>query len=78
LLNKTRKLSNHFVKANGKTSGKVFKLKTAVLPPNQSLTIQKSHPIRPITTRKYYPGTHRVQIQVNGQIVGERSFELTI
>ncbi|VAW42911.1 DNA alkylation repair enzyme [hydrothermal vent metagenome] len=68
----------HFVKANGKTSGKVFKLKTAVLSPNQSLTIQKSHPIRPITTRKYYPGTHWVKIQVNGQIVGERSFELVI
>lgn len=68
----------HFVKANGKTSGKVFKLKTAVLPPDQSLTIQKNHPIRPITTRKYYPGTHRVEIQVNGQIVGERSFELLI
>ena len=66
----------HFVKANGKTSGKVFKLKTATLAPNQSLTIEKSHPIRPITTRKYYPGTHRVEIQVNGQITGERSFEL--
>ena len=68
----------HFVKANGQTSGKVFKLKTAVLPPEQSLAISKKHPIRPITTRTYYPGTHRVEIQVNGQIVGERSFELLL
>ncbi|WP_420644221.1 DNA alkylation repair protein [Candidatus Leptofilum sp.] len=68
----------HFVKANGQTSGKVFKLKTAVLPPNQSLSVEKSHPIRPITTRKYYPGSHRVEIQVNGQIIGERSFELVV
>jgi 3-methyladenine DNA glycosylase AlkC len=68
----------HFVKANGQTSGKVFKLKTAVLAPNQSLTVTKSHGIRPITTRTYYPGTHRVEIQVNGQIVGERSFELVL
>ena len=68
----------HFVKANGQTSGKVFKLKTAVLAPNQTVTIIKKHPIRPITTRKYYPGTHRVEIQVNGQIVGERSFELVL
>ncbi|MCA9945397.1 MAG: DNA alkylation repair protein [Anaerolineales bacterium] len=68
----------HFVKANGQTSGKVFKLKTAVLAPNQSLAITKSHPIRPITTRTYYPGTHRVDIQVNGQLVGERSFELVL
>ena len=68
----------HFMKANGQTSGKVFKLKTAVLAPNQSLTIEKSHPIKPITTRTYYPGTHLVEIQVNGQRLGERSFELVL
>jgi hypothetical protein len=68
----------HFVKANGQTSGKVFKLKTAVLAPHDSLTIEKSHLIRPITTRTYYPGTHRAEIQVNGQRLGERSFELIV
>ncbi len=68
----------HFVKANGKNSPKVFKLKTAVLPPHQSLTIQKKHHIKPITTRRYYPGEHPVEIQVNGKIVGESKFELTI
>lgn len=68
----------HFVKANGQTSDKVFKLKTAVLAPNQTLTIEKSHPIRPITTRTYYPGTHLVEIQVNGQRLGERNFELLV
>lgn len=68
----------HFVKANGQTSGKVFKLKTAVLTPHDSLAIEKSHPIRPITTRTYYPGTHRAEIQVNGQRLGERSFELIV
>jgi hypothetical protein len=68
----------HFVKANGKTSPKVFKLKTAVLPPNQSLTISKKHHIKPITTRRYYPGESLVEIQVNGKIVGESKFELKI
>ena len=68
----------HFMKANGQTSGKVFKLKTAVLAPNEAITIQKKHAIRPITTRTYYPGTHRAEIQVNGQRIGERSFELIV
>ncbi len=68
----------HFVKANGQTSGKVFKLKTAVLAPNQAITIQKNHPIKPITTRTYYPGTQLVEIQVNGQRIGDRSFELVV
>jgi 3-methyladenine DNA glycosylase AlkC len=68
----------HFVKANGSTSPKVFKLKTAVLPPNASLTINKNHTIKPITTRRYYPGEHRVEVQVNGKIVGGSAFALTI
>jgi len=68
----------HFVKANGKTSPKVFKLKTAVLPSHQSITIHKKHNIKPITTRRYYPGEHPVEIQVNGEIVGESKFKLTI
>ncbi len=68
----------HFVKANGKTGAKVFKLKTAVLPSHQTLTIHKKHHIKPITTRRYYPGHHRVEIQVNGKIIGESAFELTI
>ncbi|MBE2220044.1 MAG: DNA alkylation repair protein [Anaerolineae bacterium] len=66
----------HFVKANGKTSPKVFKLKTAVLPPQQTFTIQKKHTIKPITTRRYYPGEHPVEIQVNGKIVGKSKFVL--
>lgn len=68
----------HFVKANGSTSGKVFKWKTAVLPPNASLTSQKSHKIKPITTRRYYPGLHRVEMQINGRPFGTAQFQLNI
>ena len=66
----------HFVKANGKTAPKVFKLKKVTLPANATLTIEKSHSIRPISTRKYYGGQHRIEIQVNGQIMGSTDFEL--
>jgi 3-methyladenine DNA glycosylase AlkC len=68
----------HFVKANGSTSGKVFKWKTAVLPPNATLTAQKSHRIKPITTRVYYPGEHRVDLQINGRFFGSAHFYLSI
>lgn len=68
----------HFVKANGSTSGKVFKLKTAVLPPHASLPIRKTHKIAPITTRRYYPGVHRLEIQVNGQVLGGDQFEIRV
>ncbi len=68
----------HFVKANGKTSAKVFKLKTATLAAGESMRIEKSHSIRPISTRKYYPGRQRLEIQVNGIVLGGCDFELVM
>jgi hypothetical protein len=32
--------------------------------------------VRPITTRRYYPGPHVVEVQVNGQRMAEGVFEL--
>jgi len=68
----------HFVKANGKTAPKVFKLKKTSLDVGERTQIEKSHSIRPISTRKYYAGQHRIEIQVNGQVVGEAEFELVM
>lgn len=58
----------HHQKAGGKTAPKVFKLKAVDLLPGQSLTITKKHSLKPVTTRKYYLGKHRVEIQINGKI----------
>lgn len=66
----------HHVKANGKLTPKVFKLTNKTLEPGQTLKISKAHPFRFITTRKYYPGKHVLEIQVNGSIYGKTSFEL--
>jgi 3-methyladenine DNA glycosylase AlkC len=68
----------HFVKANGKTAPKVFKLKTFVLGPRESVTVRKSHPVRKITTRKYFPGKHLLEIQVNGKILARKTWHLKI
>jgi 3-methyladenine DNA glycosylase AlkC len=66
----------HHKKSNGKTSPKVFKGSNIILGPRQSLTIEKRHKIRPITTRRYYPGQHWVQLQINGQPGKRRCFDL--
>ena len=66
----------HFVKANGSTSPKVFKLNTRSLDAGDVLVLDRKHAIRPITTRTYYGGTHRVDVQVNGQVLGGGDFEL--
>jgi len=64
------------VKANGKLTPKVFKLTEKTLEPGQRIEIAKTHSFRQITTRKYYPGTHALEIQINGLTYGKTSFEL--
>lgn len=56
----------HFVKASGKTAAKVFKLTRLELHPGQSAELSGRVSFRPMTTRKHYPGEHRVELQVNG------------
>jgi len=68
----------HFVKANGSRTPKVFKLNTRTLEAGECLVLNRKHAIRPITTRKYYGGKHRVDVQVNGQVVGGAEFELVM
>ncbi len=68
----------HHRKANGKTSPKVFKWKMATLKAGQNLKAAKKHKIVPITTRVYYPGTHSVELLINGKSFGRCDFELII
>ncbi len=66
----------HHVKANGQTSPKAFKGCRLTLAPGASVTWQKQHSLRPITTRRYHPGTHLVELQINGQVMASAPFEL--
>lgn len=68
----------HHRKANGKTSPKVFKWKTITLKPGGHHEAIRKHAIKPITTRRYYPGTHRVEIVINGENFGGADFELAM
>ncbi len=66
----------HFMKANGELAPKVFKLKNLHLAPGESIVVRKAHAIKPITTRRYYPGKHLLAIQVNGKVLSDCPFEL--
>ena len=66
----------HHRKANGRLMPKVFKLTKKDLAAGESLQISKKHSFRPISTRKYYRGTHYLEIQVNGALFGKVDFEL--
>lgn len=70
-------LAIEFVKANGSASPKVFKGSELELPANGSATVKKTVSLRQHTTRKHYPGTHRVAALVNGVWHPAGAFELS-
>ena len=67
-----------YVKKNGAPSKKVFKLKEFDLPAGgrQPLSIRRA--IRDFTTRKHNAGHHRVELMVNGEVLAEGGFDLTV
>jgi 3-methyladenine DNA glycosylase AlkC len=66
----------YFMKANGKQAGKIFQIGTYTLKPNETITTKRSHSFANLTTRKHYPGAHRIAIVVNGKEQNETSFML--
>ncbi|OZF54852.1 DNA alkylation repair protein [Rhodococcus sp. 14-2470-1b] len=66
----------HHVRANGTRSPKVFKLTTRTLAPGSPAVLTRSHSFRPISTRRYYPGEHVLEIQVNGSTLARTVFNL--
>jgi hypothetical protein len=67
----------YLLRANGRQTPKVFKHRKLSLKPGQIIQLQKKQSFRPVTTRKYYPGTHAIQPQVNGRRFERVEFELT-
>ena len=48
------------------------------LAPGEVRELVKRHSLKPITTRRYHPGPHRIEVLINGQPVGDASFELRV
>ncbi len=65
-------------KANGSLQPKVFKWRTIELSPNASIELSKEHSFKPVTTRKYYQGLHKIAVLINGKEFESTSFELVI
>lgn len=63
-------------KAKGQLMPKVFKWKTIDGWNGEEIKKIKRHSFKPVTTRTYYPGEHKFQIQINGRVVAEKTIEL--
>lgn len=66
----------HYHKKSGGLSPKVFKLKELKLGAEQKVKIGKKQLFKDLTTRKHYPGPHKLEIQVNGKMLAGADFVL--
>lgn len=66
-----------YVKANGQTSRKLFKLLDKPVNGNVPLVGQCQLNFKDLTTRKHYPGVHQVTLIVNGQAVAQTTLAVT-
>jgi hypothetical protein len=66
----------HHAGARATRRSKVFKLTTNTIQPGLPLMITRQYPFREVSVRRLYPGTHRIDIQVNGRVLGGADVEL--
>ena len=64
-----------YVKAKGKQSRKVFKQTENRYAPG-TYSFKRRHSFADMSTRKHYPGTHRLEILVNGEEKASTDFEV--
>jgi 3-methyladenine DNA glycosylase AlkC len=69
-------LAVHFVKAGGRGAPKVFKLKRVVLAPGARLELRARVSLAVHTTRKPRPGSHAVDVLLNGAAQRLGSFDV--
>ncbi len=66
----------YYLRNNGQHNKKVFKISERLFAPNENQTITRKQSFKPITTRKFYSGTQRLSIIVNGKEFEVLEFEL--
>ncbi|MBK7978198.1 MAG: DNA alkylation repair protein [Deltaproteobacteria bacterium] len=69
-------LAVHFVKASGRAAPKVFKLRRLTLAPRERVPLSTAVSLAVHTTRKPRPGTHRVDVLINGEAKAIGAFEV--
>lgn len=68
----------YFLKSNGTYTKKVFKISEKEIEGYGLININKSYSLKPITTRVYYSGEHKIAAIVNGKESEALSFDLKI
>ena len=65
-----------YVKKGGKVSDKIFHITEKSFEPNESYSFKKKLSFIDLSTRKHQPGTHKISITINGNVIGSTNLEL--
>ena len=65
-----------YLKSNGSHSGKIFHVAEKKFDAGQKLTFRRSVSMKDLTTRKHYPGEHRLHVLINGKKYASTSFDV--
>lgn len=68
----------YHLKKNGELTPRVFMISEREVVPGSQTEIERKHTIKPITTRRYYPGIHRVAVIINGVEAAPMDFTLNM
>lgn len=66
----------YYVRSNGKQTRKIFKLAESSYSPETVYNFKKEQRFQDFTTRKHFPGKHKIGIVVNGQELATKEFIL--
>lgn len=66
----------HYLTSTGKTSKKVFQIAEKVLDAGEKINFKRNQRFTDFTTRKHFPGKHRLEIIVNGEVKQALNFKL--
>lgn len=58
----------HFITSSGKISRKIFQVAEKAIPPSTPVLFTRKHRFTDFTTRKHFPGKHKLEIIVNGKV----------
>lgn len=66
----------HYAGARATRAPKVFKLTRRRLEPARPVTISRAHRFDHVSVRRIHPGRHRIDVQVNGEVLGSVDFDV--
>ena len=66
----------HYAGARATKAPRVFKLTRRRLEPARPVTITRAHSFEHVSIRRIHPGPHRIDVQINGTVLGAVDFDV--